>query len=110
MGEDDDYTRVLVELTGVLSAPPEPTRNGFEPYIPEQINVGSIRRKTGLSQPAFARRIGVPVSTVRNWEQGHRSPQGPARGLLALLERNPRIVEEVLGGSGQPSMRRRHTG
>jgi putative transcriptional regulator len=53
---------------------------------------------TGLSQAAFALRIGVPVATIRNWEQGQRSPQGPARILLALLERNPRIVEEILGG------------
>ena len=104
MSKDDDYTRVLVELTGVLSEPAEVVAR--EPYIPERINVGAIRRKTGLSQPAFARQIGVPVSTIRNWEQGHRTPQGPARVLLALLERNPRIVEEVLGGSGQPSTRR----
>jgi putative transcriptional regulator len=34
---------------------------------------------------------------LRNWEQGHRKPQGPARVLLALLDRNPRIVEETLG-------------
>jgi putative transcriptional regulator len=38
-----------------------------------------VRRKLGLSQVAFARRIGVPVDTVRNWEQGKRAPQGPAR-------------------------------
>jgi hypothetical protein len=30
-------------------------------------------------------------------EQGRRAPQGPARILLALLDRNPRIVEETLG-------------
>jgi putative transcriptional regulator len=38
----------------------------------------------------------VSVATLRNWEQGHRSPTGPARVLLALLDRNPRIVEETL--------------
>jgi putative transcriptional regulator len=39
----------------------------------------------------------VPVGTIRNWEQGRRAPQGSARILLALLDRNPRIVEETLG-------------
>ena len=107
MTKDDDYTRVLVELTGVLSAPAEVVAR--EPYIPERINVGDIRRKTGLSQPAFANRIGVPVSTLRNWEQGHRTPQGPARVLLALLERNPRIVEEVLSRPVQAATRRIRT-
>jgi putative transcriptional regulator len=65
--------------------------------VPDVIDVAAIRRKTGLSQPVFASRIGVPVATLRNWEQGHRSPQGPARVLLALLDRNPQIVEETLG-------------
>ncbi|MBO1909694.1 helix-turn-helix domain-containing protein [Microvirga sp. 3-52] len=53
---------------------------------------------TSLTQAAFASRIGVPVATLRNWEQGHRSPMGPAQVLLALLDRNPRIVEETLRG------------
>jgi putative transcriptional regulator len=64
--------------------------------VPNKINVVAIRQKTGLSQAAFASRIGVPVGTLRNWEQGHRSPQGPARVLLALLDCNPKIVEETL--------------
>jgi putative transcriptional regulator len=46
-----------------------------------------VRRKVGLSQVAFARRIGVPVDTVRNWEQGKRAPQGPARALLRIINR-----------------------
>jgi putative transcriptional regulator len=47
-------------------------------------------------QPAFARRIGVSLATLRNWEQGHCSPTGPARVLLALVDRNPLIVQETL--------------
>jgi putative transcriptional regulator len=49
-----------------------------------------VRRKVGLSQVAFARRIGVPVDTVRNWEQGRRAPQGPARALLRIIDRAPK--------------------
>ena len=30
----------------------------------------NVRGQTGLTQAAFAARIGVPVETVRNWEQG----------------------------------------
>ncbi|WP_114773143.1 helix-turn-helix domain-containing protein [Microvirga subterranea] len=59
--------------------------------------MAAIRRRTGLAQPAFARRIGVSLATLRNWEQGHRSPTGPAQVLLALVERNPLIVAETLG-------------
>jgi putative transcriptional regulator len=70
---------------------------GLKLSIPRTVDVGTVRRKTGLSQEAFSRRIGVSASTLRNWEQGRRSPEGPARVLLAMLARNPRIVEDTLG-------------
>ncbi len=71
---------------------------GLKLHIPRRVDVSAVRRRTGLSQAAFSRRIGVSTGTLRNWEQGRRSPDGPARVLLALLERNPRIVEDTLGG------------
>lgn len=51
--------------------------------------VRRVRRRLGLSQTDFARRIQVPVATVRNWEQGKRAPRGPARALLRLIDRAP---------------------
>jgi putative transcriptional regulator len=56
----------------------------------------SVRSRTGLTQAAFAARIGVPVETVRNWEQGKRSPRGPARALLRVLEEAPDTAFAVL--------------
>ena len=57
-----------------------------------------VRGRTGLTQTAFAERIGVPVETVRNWEQGKRSPRGPARALLKVIEEAPDAAFAVLGG------------
>jgi putative transcriptional regulator len=57
----------------------------------------NVRGRTGLTQAAFAARIGVPVETVRNWEQGKRSPRGPARALLKVIERAPEAAFAVLG-------------
>ena len=74
-------------------------RDGFvvhEVEIPEP-DVAVIRGRTGLSQPAFARSIGVPLGTLKNWEQGRRRPRGPARVLLALIEKRPGIVQAELG-------------
>ena len=48
-----------------------------------------VRRRLGLSQTDFARRVHVPVATVRDWEQGKRAPRGPARALLRLIDRAP---------------------
>jgi len=57
----------------------------------------NVRGQTGLTQAAFAARIGVPVETVRNWEQGKRSPRGPARALLKVIEEAPDAAFAVLG-------------
>ena len=56
-----------------------------------------VRGRTGLTQAAFAARIGVPIETVRNWEQGKRSPRGPARALLKVIEGAPEAAFAVLG-------------
>ena len=65
--------------------------------VPEP-DVAAIRARSGLPQTAFARSIGVAVGTLRGWEQGRRRPEGPARVLLALIERRPGLVKEALGG------------
>jgi putative transcriptional regulator len=94
--DDDEFGELIASLGAVLALTDDGQSLGDGLQISYAIDVAAIRNKTGLSQTAFARRIGVPVGTIRNWEQGRRSPQGPARVLLALLDRNPRIVEETL--------------
>ncbi len=42
--------------------------------------------------------FGVSVCTLRNWEQGRRRPEGPARALLRVIEREPEAAKHVLGG------------
>jgi putative transcriptional regulator len=58
----------------------------------------NVRGRTGLTQTAFAAQIGVPVETVRNWEQGKRSPRGPARALLKVIEGAPEAAFAALSG------------
>lgn len=64
------------------------------------VDVAAIRARTGLSQDAFARSIGVAKGTLLNWEQGRRHPTGPAQVLLALIEKQPGIVQDLLVRSG----------
>src|SRR6185295_11916034 len=64
-----------------------------------QVDAGYARRiraQTRLTQAEFAARIGVPIETVRNWEQGKRQPRGPARALLKLLDQAPDVAFSVL--------------
>lgn len=62
------------------------------------VDVKAIRHKLCQSQPEFAQMIGVSVATLRNWEQGRRRPEGPARALLRVAERNPGAVSKALQG------------
>ena len=55
-----------------------------------------VRARTKLTQAEFASRIGVPIETVRNWEQGKRSPRGPARALLKVIDKAPDVAFAVL--------------
>ena len=74
-------------------------RDGFKVHeieVPDP-DVVAIRSQTGLSQRAFAKSIGVPLGTLKNWEQGRRRPKGPARVLLALIGKRPSIVQQELG-------------
>jgi putative transcriptional regulator len=61
------------------------------------VDVRAVRRKTGLTQAGFARRFGFPLGTLRNWEQGIRTPQGPARTLLVVIDAEPEAVRRALG-------------
>ena len=60
------------------------------------VDIKGIRDKLGKSQSEFALMIGVSVSTLQNWEQGRRSPRGPARALLRVAENNPKAVTDAL--------------
>ena len=64
----------------------------------EEIDVKSIRAKLKLTQPQFAALIGISVATLRNWEQGRRSPEGPARVLLRVAKVNPAAIVELTQG------------
>jgi len=55
-----------------------------------------VRRRLGLTQVEMARRIDVPQETIRNWEQGKRSPTGAARALLRILDKAPETALRAL--------------
>jgi putative transcriptional regulator len=85
----------IVELRDGQEFPlaPEAVSAKAEPGMPE---VRDLRRRARLTQQEFAAKVGVPVETIRNWEQGKRMPRGPARALLAVIAHAPETVFEAL--------------
>jgi putative transcriptional regulator len=65
--------------------------------------VRDLRRRARLTQTEFAARLGVPVETIRNWEQGKRAPRGPARALLAVIAHSPETVFAALATEPEPT-------
>ena len=59
-------------------------------------DIKEIRNQLHKSQSEFAMMIGVSLSTLQNWEQGRRKPEGPARALLKIAASNPKALEEAL--------------
>ena len=55
-----------------------------------------VRRRLGLSQAEFSERIDVSLETIRNWEQGKRSPTGAAMALLKILDKAPEAALAAL--------------
>ena len=59
-------------------------------------NVQLIRKQYGLSQQKFATLLGISISTLRNWEQGRRNPEGPARVLLRVAAIHPEAILDAV--------------
>ena len=59
--------------------------------------VRKIREQYGLSQDKFATLMGISVATLRNWEQGRRKPEGPARILLRVAASHPEALLDIIG-------------
>ena len=60
------------------------------------VDVASLRKRLGLSQDKFAAIFGISAKTVRNWEQGVRHPEGPARVLLQVIDVETEAVMRAL--------------
>jgi len=69
-------------------------RRVVPPPLPDDVK--AIRQRLGLTQEAFAARYGFSVETIRNYEQGHRRPTGPARVLLRVIATEPDAVTRAL--------------
>jgi putative transcriptional regulator len=55
-----------------------------------------IRQALGMSQEEFAEHFGIPVGTLRDWEQGRAEPDQAARSYLKVIARNPDVVRKAL--------------
>lgn len=68
----------------------------------DTVDAKSVRESLGLSQSGFAALLGISAGTLRNWEQGRRSPEGAAKVLLRVAARHPEVILEVVRPAAKP--------
>jgi putative transcriptional regulator len=82
-----------IKEAGEIKAGRKKPNRVYEIKPPE---IKTVREKLNVSQNEFALMIGVSVRTLQNWEQGRRTPEGPAKALLRIASRNPSAVLDAL--------------
>ena len=91
------FDKIMTGLEDALAyADGDTTRATAHQIELHEVDVTELRKRLGLSQGRFAATFGFSVKTVRNWEQGVRRPEGPARILLQVIEREPEAVLRAL--------------
>ncbi|EOC1306344.1 NadS family protein [Cronobacter dublinensis] len=88
----EQLTASMRQMNEIDEGNREPSRT----FTIDALKIKEIRQASGLSQTKFASLIAVSVDTLRNWEQGRRSPTGPARALLRAIARDPQHVISAL--------------
>jgi putative transcriptional regulator len=68
------------------------------------IDVRKLRLELKMTQNEFSNKFGFEISTLRHWEQGQRSPTGPARTLLTVISKKPDAVIEALQMAQAPAI------
>ena len=91
---EDSILRGLKQALAHAKGEADPSQ--YRVHYPKILDVAAIRKKTGMTQALFAQRFGVSVNTLRHWEQGTRYPEGPARTLLKVIDKEPEAVERAL--------------
>ena len=64
--------------------------------VEQHPDVAAMRKRLRLSQGAFAQLFGIPLATVKDWEQGRRRPDAPARAYLRVIANEPKAVRRAL--------------
>ena len=88
----DELLESVGEGGAILQGETRPSRT----FEFEEPDVVAIRKEYGLSQDRFASLLGISVRTLQNWEQGRRTPHGPAKMLLRVAARHPKAILETV--------------
>jgi putative transcriptional regulator len=82
----------LMRGVGEMKAHRAGKKTGARVHVPTQVDVAAIRKKLGMTQRDFCTTFAIAERTLKSWESGERTPEGPARVLLTMISRAPKTV------------------
>jgi putative transcriptional regulator len=85
--------QTLEHLDENADAPITPERLARMKPIPRS---KTLRRALGLTQEEFSERYGIPLGTLRDWEQGRSEPEASTRSYLKVIAKHPEMVRQAL--------------
>ena len=88
-----DLLQSVREMKSIRSGKSKPARTFT---FNDPLDVAKVRGRLGVTQPMFARLLGISEKTLQNWEQGRRKPTGPAKVLLKVADRHPKLLLETV--------------
>ena len=74
-------------------------QEGFKAHVPQDVDVKAIRNRLGMTQARFSETFGFSLDAIKHWEGGRRTPEAPARTLLAVIDKNPGAVLTALSST-----------
>ena len=93
--KENDFSKLVESIKEAGSIKRGSKKNGRTFHF-KTPNIKAIRSKLKVSQSDFALMLGVSSRTIQNWEQGRREPEGPAKALLIVAQKNPEAVLHAL--------------
>jgi len=93
--KDELFHELVASVTeggAILRGRAKPSRQ----FVVAAPDIKRIRSRYKLSQQQFSTLLGISVATLRNWEQGRRTPDGPARILLLVASKYPDTLWDVV--------------
>ena len=100
--EKTDWSRfdAMTERDRYAAALDDPDAQPLTTEVVNQLRrsprVGVIRRALHLSQEEFAARFGIPLDTLRDWEDSRQNPEPAAQAYLTVIGRDPDAVLKAL--------------
>ena len=100
-GETDwERVKAMTDEEVLAAAHADPDAQPFDAEALAKIRrvspVKALRKRLGMTQAEFAEAFGLPISTLRDWEQLRSNPDAPARALLRAIEREPDTMRRLL--------------